>query len=206
MLYEVQRQELINICHMLYSNKLVTACDGNISMKVSNEHILLTPSAKNKGLLKKEDLIVVDLENNVIEGVHKVSKEYPMHCAIYNNRQDIKAVIHTHPVYATAFALAGKSIPTNYLIETIMMLKSVELAEYATPGTNEMVEVILPYIKTTEVILLKNHGALTYGVDIIDAYNKMDVLESISQTIIMSKVIGEPCIISDENMNKLKSI
>jgi len=204
MLYEEKRRELTEICHLLYECNLVTATDGNVSVRVSEKHILLTPSGKNKGFLKPEEMLVVDLDGCVIEGEGKASKEFPMHRAVYLERRDVGAVVHTHPVYATAFALAGKNIPEDHLIETRMMLKKVALAGYATPGTLEMAEVIAPFIANTNAILLQNHGALTVGRDLMDAFNKMEVLESIAKTIIMSKLIGKPVLISQENLDKMK--
>lgn len=194
-MYSEEKEALAGICHMLYQRNLVTACDGNISSKVSKDHILLTPSGMNKGLLLKEDIIVLDLSGNTVEGNGRASKEYPMHQLIYQMRPDVKAVIHTHPVFATAFALAGKNIPDNYLIETTMMLPDIALAEYAPPGTQALAEAIRPHVPVSNVVLLKNHGALTYGKDLTDAYNKMEVLESIAKTIIMSKILGEPQVI-----------
>jgi L-fuculose-phosphate aldolase len=198
-----EREQLADICKLLYERNLVTACDGNISMRVSEEHIMITPSRKNKGMLSPDDMIIVDLSGTVIEGSSKASSEFPMHQAIYKERLDVHAIVHTHPVYATAFALAGKTIPNNYLIEAKVILGPTMLAEYGTPGTIEMVEAIAPLIRKCNSILLKNHGALTYGVDLIDAYNKMDVLESLAKTIIMSKLMGDPIIISEENLAKL---
>lgn len=194
-MYSEEKEALAGICHMLYQRNLVTACDGNISSKVSKDHILLTPSGMNKGLLLPEDIIVLDLAGNTVEGNGRASKEYPMHQLIYQMRPDVKAVVHTHPVFATAFALAGKNIPDNYLIETTMMLPDIALAEYAPPGTQALAEAIRPHVPVSNAILLKNHGALTYGKDLTDAYNKMEVLESIAKTIIMSKVLGEPQVI-----------
>jgi L-fuculose-phosphate aldolase len=203
-MYQKERKQITEICRLLYSRNLVTASDGNISMKVDREHIIITPSRKNKGMLQPEDMIITDLEGNVLEGSSKASSEFPMHQAIYKNRPEVHGIVHTHPVYATAFALAGKTLPNNYLIEAKVILGPTRLAEYGTPGTMEMVAAILPHINHCNSILLKNHGALTYGVDLIDAYNKMDVLESIAKTIIMSKVIGDPITISEENLAKLK--
>lgn len=203
-MYSKEREQLAAICKLLYDRNLVTASDGNISMRVSPEHIVITPSRKNKGMLKPEDMFVADLDGGLIEGSGKVSSEYPMHQAIYRNRPDVNAIVHTHPVYATAFALAGKNIPENYLIEAKLLLGPTALAEYATPGTTEMADAISPYIGSVNAILLKNHGALTYGTDLIDAYNRMDVLESIAKTIILSKLLGEPQTISRENLEKLK--
>lgn len=203
-MYEKEKSELERICHLLYERNLAAACDGNISLRVSREHILLTPSGKNKGLVTADDMILLDLEGNVVEGKGKASKEYPMHQIIYKRREEVRAVVHTHPVYATAFALAGKKLPDNYLIEMKMMLKGTALAEYAAPGTIEMALAVEPFLNDYDAILLKNHGAVTYGKSLIDAYNKMEVMESIAKTIIMSKVLGEPELISAENMEKME--
>lgn len=203
-MYELEKQELTDICHLLYQRNLVTASDGNVSFRVSNTHILMTPSGKNKGFLKAEDMIVLDITGNTVEGNKKASKEFPMHRAIYEAREDVYAVVHTHPVYSTAFALTGKNLPDNYLIETKMMLHGTALAGYAAPGTMAMAEVIAPYLTNYNAVLLKNHGAVTFGTDLEDAFNKMEVMESIAKTIIYSKILGEPQVISEENMNNMK--
>lgn len=202
-MYNREREELAAICKLLYDRNLVAACDGNISMRANTEHIVITPSRKNKGMLKPEDMIVAGLDGTVIEGNSRVSTEYPMHQVIYQSRTDVGAIVHTHPVYATAFALAGKNIPVNYLIEAKVLLGPTALAEYGTPGTMEMVDAISPYIRDVNSILLKNHGVITYGSDLTDAFNKMEVLESIAKTIIMAKIVGEPQVISEENLKKL---
>ena len=203
-MYEKEKKELEEICHLLYNRNLVTASDGNVSVRVSDDHILLTPSGKNKGMVKAEEMIVLDLEGNTLEGVGRASKEYPMHRVIYQNRPDVKAVVHTHPVFSTAFALAGKTLPEDYLIETRMMLGKVGLTDYATPGTLEMVDAVEPFLADCQAVLLKNHGAVTWGKSLTDAFNKMEVLESIAKTIIMSRILGEPEKISPENMAKMK--
>lgn len=194
-MYEKEKEELVFLCKKLYERQLVTACDGNVSSKVSEKHLLLTPSGKNKGFLKPEEIIVLDFDGNVVEGNGKPSKEFPMHQAIYRERPETGGVVHTHPVYATAFALAGKNIPDNLLIESGVMLQGCGLAEYAKPGSVELAQKIVPLLPDCDAILLKNHGAITYGKDLMDAFNKMDVLESIAKTIVVSRIIGEPQVI-----------
>lgn len=202
-MYEKEKQELTRLCRLLYDKNLVTATDGNVSLRLDESRLLLTPSGRNKGFLQSEEILVLSFDGEVLEGFGKASKELPMHQAIYRKRSDVNAVIHTHPVFATAFAMAGKNIPDNYLIETRMMLKGVALAEYATPGTQEMAEVILPCVEAVDAILLKNHGAVTYGKDLMDAFNRMEVLEAVAKTIIASAAIGEPVSISEENLAKM---
>lgn len=203
-MYEKEKLELMNICHLLYERNLVTASDGNISVRISEEHILLTPSGRNKGMLQKEEILVLDGNGNIIEGEGRASKEYPMHKEIYRRRQDVKAVVHTHPVYATAFALAGKNLPDNYLIESRMILGRTALADYAAPGTPALAAAAARYAEECNAILLRNHGALTLGKNLMDAFQKMEVMESIAKTIILSRLIGEPEPISEENMAAMR--
>lgn len=204
-MYDKERKELEHVCHLLYERNLVTASDGNVSMKGPDGHILLTPSGRNKGLVKAGEMMVLDLKGNVVEGEGKASKEYPMHRIIYQNRPDVGAVVHTHPVYATAFALAGKNLPDNYLIEMRMMLEGTALAEYATPGTIEMAQAVEPFLADCDVVLLKNHGVVTFGKDLVEAFNKMEVVESIAKTIIMSSLLGPPELIREVDMEKMKT-
>ncbi|MDE6983309.1 MAG: class II aldolase/adducin family protein [Lachnospiraceae bacterium] len=204
MMYEKQKEELVEICHLLYRRNLVAASDGNVSVRVSDAHILLTPSGKNKGLVRREEILVLDLEGAVVDGTQKPSREYPMHREIYRRRADVRAVVHTHPACATAFALAGKNLPENYLIETSMMLGATALADYAAPGSPELVDAIAPHIQSCSAILLKNHGALTLGTSLEDAFNRMEVLENVAKTILLSKVLGEPETIAEHEMAKMR--
>ncbi len=203
-MYEKEKKELEKVCHLLYERNLVAASDGNVSVRASDEHILLTPSGKNKGLVEAEEMMVLDLEGNMVEGEGKASKEYPMHRSIYQNRPDVKAVIHTHPVYVTAFALSGKNLPDNHLIEMRMMLKGTALAEYAAPGTMEMAEVVEPFLSDYDVVLLKNHGVVSFGKSLMDVFNKMEAAENMAKTIIMSKILGEPEVIPEEDRTRMK--
>lgn len=198
-MYEKEKEELCRVCRLLYDRHLVEACDGNVSIRVSEEHILITPSGKNKGFLNAQQILTVDFSGLSVEGKGKASKEFPLHRTVYENRPEVRCVVHTHPVYATAFAMAGQNIPDNYLIESKVMLGKCALADYAPPGTAELAEKIVPYVKNCNAILLKNHGAVTFGTSVADAYNKMEVLETIAKTIIMSRLVGEPSPIPDQD-------
>lgn len=199
-----EKKELCRICHLLYQKDLVTATDGNVSMQAEEGFILLTPSGKHKGMLEPEEILVLDGDGAVREGSGRPSKEYPMHRAVYEQRPEVNAVIHTHPVYTTAFALAGRNLPNDYLIEMPMMLGRTALAPFALPGTKEMAEAVKPFLEECSAILLKNHGALTMGKDLTEAYCRMEVMESIAKTIILSAVIGKPERILAEDMEKMK--
>ena len=203
-MFEKEKRELCRICHLLYQKDLVTATDGNVSMQTEEGFILLTPSGKHKGMLEPEEILVLDSDGAVREGSGRPSKEYPMHRVVYEQRPEVNAVIHTHPVYTTAFALAGRNLPSDYLIEMPMMLGRTALAPFALPATKEMAEAVRPFLRECSAILLKNHGALTMGKDLTEAFCRMEVMESIAKTIILSAVIGKPERILAEDMEKMK--
>lgn len=190
-MYRKKKELLAEICHLLYMRNLVSACDGNVSLRVSENSILITPSGINKGFVTAEQMLLVDFTGACVEGEGKASKEFPLHRTVYEQKSEVKAVIHTHPVYATAFAMTGTNIPDQYLIESKVMLGRCELADYAPPGTEALAKKMEPFVKDCNAVLLKNHGAVTWGSDLMDAFNKMEVLESIAKTIIMSKAIGD---------------
>lgn len=196
-MYEAEKKELVEICRLLYDRNLVAASDGNISVRINDRHLLITPSGKNKGFLHPQEIIVIDMDGNVIEGKGKASREYPMHRTIYMGRKDVNAIVHTHPVYATAFAMTGQSIPDNYLIESRVSLGKVGLAAYAPAGSVQLAENIKPFVKDCNAVLLMNHGAIAYGENLMSAYNKMEVLETVAKTIIVSRQIGIPVPIMD---------
>lgn len=196
-MYEAEKKELVEICKLLYDRNLVAASDGNISVRINDRHLLITPSGKNKGFLHPQEIIVIDMDGNVIEGKGKASREYPMHRTIYMGRKDVNAIVHTHPVYATAFAMTGQNIPDNYLIESRVSLGKVGLAAYAPAGSVQLAENIKPFVKDCNAVLLMNHGAIAYGENLMSAYNKMEVLETVAKTIIVSRQIGIPVPIMD---------
>lgn len=200
------KRQLVKVCRMLYDRQLVSAADGNVSIRAGEDLMLITPSKVNKGLLTEDMILTVDFKGNVIKGNLKSSKEQGLHIKIYKDRQDVNAVIHTHPPYSTAFALAHEDIKSNYLIESLMLLGDVALAPYGTPGTKEVPDSIEGLTKDHDAILLKNHGAITYGSDIIDAFNKMDALENVAKTIILSKIVGLPNEIPEDKVSYLKEL
>ncbi len=191
-MYQKEKEQCIQICHLLYSRQLVAASDGNISLKVEADRFIFTPSGVNKGFLTWEDLLVTDGTGQIIEGEGRVTKEFELHQKIYQNRPEVTAVVHTHPVYATAFAMTGQGIPEEYLIESKQALGSCVVAEYAPPGSQALADNLEKALGNHQVVLLKNHGAVTFGKNLIEAYNRMEILETVAKTIAVSRLIGIP--------------
>ncbi len=172
-----EREDIIETGKRLYARNYVASNDGNISIRLSKEEFLITPSGVSKGYMNPEDLLIVDMKGNVLEGDKKPSSEMKMHREVYLQRPDINAVVHAHPQMATAFAAARRGFDKIILPEIIFSLGKVSLADYGTPTTEQIPEAVAKCIHETDALLLANHGALTAGSDVYDAYYKMETLE-----------------------------
>ncbi|MEW6193870.1 MAG: class II aldolase/adducin family protein [Bacteroidota bacterium] len=197
------RKELVEICHKVYANGFVSAYDGNLSARIDNERILITPSGKCKGEVNEDDLIEIDYTGRIIKGEGKVSTEVKIHLLPYHRRREINAVIHCHPVYATAFASAGEGLTKPVFPEVVLALGKVPLCKYATPSTDELPNSMLPYIDYAWAMLFENHGAITFGKNIKGAYFRMEKLEHAAHTIIAARMLGREKTIP---LNKLREL
>ena len=183
------RNTICAIGQRLYQKNFVAANDGNISCRLAGDRILTTPTGVCKGDLTPENLVVTDLEGNP-RSRGRPSSELPMHLFIYHNRPDVAAVVHAHPIYATAFATAGIALSECVLPEVVTTLGSIPLASYATPSTQELPESLRPYVAKYDAILLANHGAVTMGRDLWDAYFKMERLEHYAHVLFLARQLG----------------
>ncbi len=199
-------QEIVEISHLVYQKGFVSATDGNISARLPNGNILCTPTSVNKGEIKKSHIVEIDENGNLIYGIYKPSTEIKMHLFIYKNRDDVNAIVHAHPPFATSFAVAGLSLENYVLPEVIVNLGKIPLAKYATPSTDEVPLSIQPYVKVHDAFLLQNHGAVTLGVNLKDAFYKMEKLEHYAMVILLSRVLGGERVLSNEEVLKLAEI
>ncbi len=200
------RKELIEACHKVYQNGYVTAYDGNLSTRIDHSKILITPSAKCKGDLVEDDLLIIDYDGNLLEGNSKVSTEVKIHLTAYKKRIDIDAVVHCHPVFATAFSAIGEGLMRPIFPEVVLALGKVPLCKYATPSTDELPNSILPYIDFAWALLLENHGAVTFGKCIKGAYFRMEKLEWAARTISIARTIGREKSIPNQKLKELYDI
>lgn len=197
------KENLVEVCHKVYSRGFVSAYDGNLSVRTESSTVLITASGKCKGEIKADDILEVDLNGNLVSGKGKISTENRMHLFAYSKRKNVNAVVHCHPVYATAFALTGNGFEEHYLPEVVLTLGKIPLCRFGMPSTEEVVESIKPYIEHAWAMLLENHGALTLGKDINDAYYKMEKLEHYARIIFLASQIGNPNKLSSEIIQKL---
>jgi L-fuculose-phosphate aldolase len=197
------RAEIARFCHLIYEKTYVASTDGNVSARMPDGHIMCTPTICNKGFVKAEDMVILDARGNRVKGERKASSEIAMHLLIYEMRPDIHAVVHAHPACATAYAAAGIPLNKALISEVVLALGCIPLAEYGTPGTPELTDQLRPYVKNFDALLMANHGVVTYGANLEDAFNRMDTVEHFAKISIYTKILGRERLLSSEDVEKL---
>lgn len=178
------KKKIIHTGRQLYEKNLISATDGNISLRFSDHQILITPSGKSKANLKAHDFAMIDLQGKTLHGTP--SSESLMHLEIYRHCSNAKAIIHAHPPTAIAWSIAfpnSQEIPKEYCSELILALGHIPIVPYARPGTIEMGKALLSFLPHSRVLLLEKHGALSWGEDIEEAYFGMERLEQVCQIL-----------------------
>lgn len=187
------KEKIIEIGKRMYAKGLVVANDGNISCRLSPDTILTTPTGVSKGYMDPDMMVKMSLEGQVLAaGESKPSSEVKMHLRVYQENPEVIAVVHAHPPIATSFAIAGIGLDQPILTEAIMSLGSVPVAKYATPGTHEVPDSIAPFCTDFNAVLLANHGALTWGDSLQQAYFRMESVEYYAKILMYTgNIIGK---------------
>jgi L-fuculose-phosphate aldolase len=188
--YRELREKLCETARLLYERGLVSGTDGNISVRASEDAMLITPSGVSKRELEPASLIVQKLDGTIVSGRGKSSREAKLHAAIYRIRTEIGAVVHTHPAAATAFAMCGQTLPDNCLVEVPAVIGKIALAGYAPAGSGKLAENVRMAAVDSDVIFMQNHGVVTCGKDLTAAFNKMEMVENAARTICYAKLLG----------------
>ena len=199
-------RHIVAVCRDLYEKGFVTATDGNVSTRLPNGNILATPTSVNKGRVNESDLVEVTLDGVPVRADQVPSMELGMHLFVYRERPDVRAVVHAHPPYATGFATARIPLDQPLFPEVIFGLGAIPLAEFATPSTPEVAASIAPFVKTSNAILLMNHGVVTYGKDLDDAYFKMEKVEHAAHIMFVARTLGGEKTLTAEQVRKLTSV
>jgi len=197
------REQMCEIGRRVYNKGFAAANDGNISYRLSEDRVLCTPTRISKGFMKPDDLCIIDMEGKQISGQRKRSSEMLLHLTILKQRPDLRSVVHCHPPHATAFAVAQEPIPKCVLPEIEVFLGEVAIAPYETPGGQKFADTVLPYVKDTETILLANHGTVTFGVDLEDAYFKTEIIDAYCRILLLAKQLGRVSYYTDEKAAEL---
>ncbi len=184
------REQICRVGQLLYDKGYVVANDGNISVRLADDRIVITPTGVSKGAMQPDDLIVIDAVGNVVAGASKPSSEAKMHLAVYRQRPDVAAVVHAHPPRATAFAAARQPLNKPIIGEFIVTVGDVPVAPYALTGTQQVVAAIEPYLAKHNALLLANHGLVTWGKDLTQAFFRHESVEHYAKILLYSRQIG----------------
>lgn len=184
------KKEFIEIIKLMWEKELIGGYGGNISIR-ENDNLLITPSGMNKNFLKEDDLIIVNMNGKVLEGKGKPSTEILMHFEIYKKRENVKAIIHSHPSYSVAICISDIEIMNELLPETIIYLGKIGFAKYIKPGTLDLAKSVAESLTDGDASLMENHGVVVVGKNLIDAYSKIELLEEFSKSFIYSKLLGK---------------
>src|SRR6266513_2665510 len=202
---QLARRDLLRICHLLYERSYVVSSDGNVSVQLDDGRILATPTMTCKGRMSEDLVAITDIDGRALND-QRASSELAMHLLIYRERPDIKAVCHAHPPHGTAFAVAGLAIDQPILSEVILTLGCVPLAGYGTPSTDELSETMRPLVKHHNALLIANHGAVAYGSDLWQAFDRLETLEHTAKIAILSRVLGGSKNLSPDAIEKLINV
>jgi L-fuculose-phosphate aldolase len=200
------KSSIVEICRRVYDKGFVSAYDGNISVLTENKSILITRSGVCKGDVKESDIIEINFAGEIINGKGKISTEYKIHLYAYSRRPEVNSVVHCHPTYATAFASSGEGLTKPVFPEVLLTLGKVPLCKYATPSTDDLPLSMEPYIDHAWAFLFENHGAVTLGKTLRDAYYKMEKLEHAAKTLFVSKLLGGAKELPSEKVRELLSV
>lgn len=200
------KKEIIEVGKRMYDKGYIVASEGNMSIRLGSNKVLVTPGGKNKGELKPKDLVVVDLKGKKVSGSLKPSSELLMHLFVYQKRKEINAAVHAHPPYSLAFASTHLPLAQSLLPEVIIFLGKIPLTPYATPATEEVPLSLSPFIEEHNAFLLENHGVLSLGKDMFEAYSRMEMVEHLAQVCLLGKILGKLAELPEESLDKLEKL
>jgi len=190
----------------LYQRGMVAGTDGNISVRLDSDRIMMTPSGLPKGRLTPEDMVMIDVRGKHLQGKWQASSEMLMHLLVYDRRPDVTACIHSHAPYATAFAVAGVELGQDILPEVVLAVGPIPLTTYAAPGTDAVPKAIEPHVEKSNAFLLRNHGLLTVGRTLDEAYHRHELVEHLARIVHLARQLGNVEAIPSDDFTRLKRI
>jgi L-fuculose-phosphate aldolase len=197
------KEQICEIGRRVYQKGFAAANDGNLSIRVGENEVVCSPTMICKGYMTPEDICAVDLEGKQIGGTRKRTSEILLHLSIMKARPDVKAVVHCHPPHATAFAVAGEPIPQCILPEVEVFMGEIPIAPYETPGTQKFADTVLPFLKGTSCIILKNHGTVSFGKNLEEAFWKTEILDSYCRILMLARQLGKIDYFTQQQTNEL---
>ena len=207
MTYQAEREQICRVGGLLYDRGYAAANDGNLSVRVGEDRLLITPSGVGKGRMTPDMLLVTDLDGQVVEGDRQPSSETKMHLMVYRRRPDAGAVVHAHPPVSTAFAVCRRGLETPYLAELAAGLGTVPCTpSFAMLSTDEVPESVEPYLPDHNAVLLANHGALAWGADLWEAFDRLETVEHTAKIVLNAEALGGGVPLTAEEVARLQSL
>lgn len=200
------RKAIVHYSHKVHAEGLVSATDGNLSVRLDENHVLITPSGLRKEEMFIEAPIVINMAGELVVGDRKPSTEYKVHLEAYKQRPDIGAVIHAHPPKAIAFTIAEAPLDTCMLPEVVVTMGNVPVAPYAAPSTEALPESMRELIRESDVLMLARHGSVTVGKSLSDAFKLLEKLEHNAQIMIYARILGGPKPFSENQLQELQGL
>ena len=201
-----QRETIVRYGRMLYERGFIAATDGNISTRIDDHRLLITPTCMCKGMMSEDDLVIVDMNGRALEGSRNTSSEVAMHLLIYRLRPDIRGIVHAHPPTATGFAAAGIALDQPLISEVVLTLGTVPLAPYACPGTEELSAALRPFVPDHDAILMANHGVVAYADDLERAFMHMETVEHLAKISLVTRTLGQQNVLNADEVKRLLAI
>lgn len=200
----VLKKHLTEYGHRLYQRGFLAGADGNISVRLDDDRVMVTPSGIAKGFMTPDDAVIVDFAGKVRQGSHQASSELLMHLFVYQAREDVFACVHSHAPFATSFAVAGIALPEDVLPEVVLTVGKIPLTDYAPPGTDAVPKSLEPHIESANAFLLRNHGLLTLGRNLEEAYNRHETVEHLARIVYQARHLGNIDAIPSDDFQRLE--
>ncbi len=200
------KEEICQVGRLLYDRGYVVSNDGNISVRVAESEVLITPSGVSKGRMTTDMMVRTDLEGNILEGDRYPSSESKMHLMVLRKRPDVMSVVHAHPPVSTAFAIARRPLKERYLAEMVVGLGEIPVTEFAMPSTDEVPRSVEPFVMDHSAVLIANHGALSWGPSLWSAFDRLEVVEQTAKVYLYVNQLGGGTEISPAQAETLRSM
>jgi L-fuculose-phosphate aldolase len=200
------RRDIVEVCRRIYAHGWIASTDGNVSVLLEDGRVLATPTGVHKGYLSEHDVIVVDRAGNQLSGERAVSSEIKMHLAAYDERPDVRAVVHAHPTNCIAFSLAGVSLAQCLLPEIVLTFGAIPTTAYTTPTTEEVPREVRRWLRDYDAMILDRHGSLTVGSDVFAAYEKLERMEHVAEITFRARQLGPIRPLSPEQVALLQRV
>ena len=206
MLYEKERNIVLNACREMLKSNLTVGSWGNISLRTEDGNVVITPSGTNYSKSLPEDMVITDIEGKIIDGKMKPSSERLMHYKIYKNRHDVMAIVHTHSIYSSVLSVTDDRIPPITEDTAMLLGDGVNVSKYALTGTIELADYVVEGLGSNNATIMKNHGAVSVGTDMERAIVTSQVLEKSASIFITAKMLGRVNILPPEDVAKLRGL